>query len=489
MIRPNRRARNRHQARFTQLARSFVGVLVCAVCVACGGETPVVSVQPTLAPSGEAPLPTSDIVIDPSAVPLAPTPIPDPVEPPGACAALDSNGSSGENAQPDTQEDDIKLRYDTKTNTIELEGGRVTSFAALSDQLDDDDLLREVAPGEWLLRANLQIGEDAEVQITAPEVRWLKLRSDASEFVWIKARGGELHFRDVCVTSWDEDANDVDQNYDDGRSFVLARDGAEMTIRNSELSYLGYPANESYGVAYRLKGTGGEIVDSVLGYNYYGVYTFEVSGLVIRGSEVHHSVMYGIDPHTDSRKLVIENNRAHHNGKHGIILAEGCSDSVIRNNVVYKNSLHGIVLYHSSNDNLVEGNQSFANELEGINVNESKGNTIRQNTVYGNMKAGIGVGQSSKQNTVVDNTVYGNGEDGIALYSDATDNTLRGNSISNNGRYGIYVKSKGNEIEGGHEVFGNQVGIYVSVSPGPKVSREDNNIYENAQGDIQTNGT
>lgn len=469
--------------------RLFIAMPVCLVLVACGNaEAPVVSIQLTLVPSDVA-LPTPQIVLKPSAVPPAPTPIADPVESPGQCALLASSPSSSQTVSRDADDGEIELRYDAETNTVELERGRVTSFAALSKAIGEEELLREVAPGEWLLGANLQIGEDAEVEIAAPDVRWLKLRSDTRTFVWIKALGGNLDIRDVCVTSWDEDANGVDQNYDDGRSFVLARDGAEMTIRTSELSYLGYAANESYGVAYRLKGTSGEIIDSMLGYNYYGVYTFEVSGLVIDSNDVHHSVLYGIDPHTDSRKLLIENNRAHHNGKHGIILAEGCSDSVIRNNTVYKNLLHGIVLYQKSNDNLVEGNESFANELEGINVNESKGNTIRQNRVYGNMKAGIGVGQSSKQNTVVDNTVYGNGEDGIALYSDATDNMLRGNSISNNARYGIYVKSKGNEIQGGHEVFGNRVGVYVSVSPGPKVSREDNNIYENAEGDVQLDGT
>jgi parallel beta-helix repeat protein len=162
---------------------------------------------------------------------------------------------------------------------------------------------------------------------------------------------------------------------------VLARNGARMDVYRSELSYLGYEANESYGVAWRLAGTSGEIIDSRFGYNFYGLYAYEASNLVIRGSEVHHSVRYGIDPHTRSNNWLIENNISHDNGKQGIILAEDCTGSVIRNNVVYGNALHGIVLYQRSNHNLVEGNTSYGNGLQGINVNASSHNTLRNNAV------------------------------------------------------------------------------------------------------------
>ncbi len=298
----------------------------------------------------------------------------------------------------------------------------------------------------------------------------------------------QLAFVETCVTSWDSGPNSVDLNYDDGRSFVLARDGARMDIRSSELSYLGYLANESYGVAWRQPGTTGSASDSRFGHNFYGLYSYEASDLVIRDSEVHHSVRYGIDPHTRSNRLLIEGNRSHHNGKQGIILAEECGDSTIRGNTVYDNALHGIVIYQRSNNNVVEGNTSYGNGLQGINVNDSSDNTIRHNTTYDNAEAGLGVGQNAAGNVLVGNTVRHNRKDGISFYSEATGNSVRENVVSGNARYGIYVKSPGNTIDGGNQVFGNAVGIYLNVAPPPAVSLEANRVQDNRAANIRTGG-
>jgi parallel beta-helix repeat protein len=378
--------------------------------------------------------------------------------------------------------------YDSDANTIVLRRSAPMSLPAIARQLGRPEALRELAPGEWLLAANLRIERGAVLHIAGPEVRRLKLRSDSGGFVWIKALGGQLAFVDTCVTSWDRERSAVDENADDGRSFVLARDGARMDIRGSELSYLGYEANESYGVAWRTPGTSGTAVDSRFGYNFYGLYSYEASDLVIRSNEVHHSLRYGIDPHTRSNRLLIEDNVAHHNGKHGIILAEECSDGVVRNNVVFGNLHHGIVIYQRSNNNLVEGNTAYDNALQGINVNDASNNTIRGNQVFGNAEAGIGLGQDASGNQVIGNSVRDNAKDGIYLYSDATSNLLRDNTVSGNARYGVYVKSAGNQIAGGNQVFGNAVGVYLNVSPPPEVSREANRIEGNREADVRTGG-
>jgi parallel beta-helix repeat protein len=382
----------------------------------------------------------------------------------------------------------MTVSYDTETNTIVLRAGAPAGLPALSRALARPAALRELAPGEWLLAANLRVERGAVLRISGPDARRLKLRSDAGGFVWIKALGGQLAFADTCVTSWDAGRDGADENYDDGRAFVLARDGAHMDIRDSELSYLGYDANESYGVAWRTAGTTGSALNSRFGHNFYGLYSYEASDLVIRGNEVHHSVLYGIDPHTRSNHLLIESNISHHNGKHGIILAEECTDSVIRANTVYSNTLHGIVLFQHSNRNLVEGNTSYGNELQGINVNDSSNSIIRGNTAYGNAEAGIGLGQGAADNQVAGNTVSNNLKDGIYLYSDATTNELRDNTVSGNARYGVYIKSEGNRIAGGNQVFGNAVGVYLNVAAPPEISREDNRIYGNREADVRTGG-
>lgn len=374
--------------------------------------------------------------------------------------------------------------YDSKTNTIRLRRGEPTDLPGLAVALGRPELLRELAPGEWLLAANLEIAKGAELRVAGPAVRWLKLRSDAESFVWVKARGGDLSFVDTCVSSWDAGRAGVDEEHADGRSFVLARDGAQMVIRRSAMRHLGYMANESYGVSYRLKGTGGEVVDSDLGHNFYGLYTFEVRGLLIRNNDVHHSVRYGIDPHTDSRDLVIEGNRAYGNGKHGIILAEGVSDSVIRDNLAYDNALHGIVLYDDSNDNLVTGNRVYGNGRQGINVNGADDNRIVGNTVYANGADGIGLGGKARDNRVADNTVRDNAANGIYLYSGARGTTVEGNTVHGNRRNGIYVKAPRNRITGGNRVYENAVGVRLSTDDPPELSRERNEIFDNREADV-----
>ncbi|HEU5097450.1 MAG TPA: right-handed parallel beta-helix repeat-containing protein [Roseiflexaceae bacterium] len=382
----------------------------------------------------------------------------------------------------------MPISYDLKTNTIFLNGNAATTLPALSGALSRPDLLHEQMPGEWILNANLWIGKGAVLDIAGPTVRRLKLRSDSRRFVWIKAFGARLTFADTCVTSWDVGRNSVDTADADGRSFVLAREGARLDILRSELSYLGYFANESYGVAWRQAGTSGAAIDSRFGYNFYGLYSYEASDLVIRGNEVHHSIRYGIDPHTRSNRLSIENNTAHHNGKHGIILAEACSESTIRGNTVYGNGLHGIVIYQRSNGNVIENNISYDNGLQGINVNESSNNVVRRNTVYGNAEAGIGIGQRAASNALIENQVRDNHKDGISFYSDASANVVRENIVSGNVRYGIYVKSPHNTIGARNQIFGNAVGIYLNVTPLPEVSLDTNQVYDNHDANLRIAG-
>ncbi|MEP7189098.1 MAG: right-handed parallel beta-helix repeat-containing protein, partial [Roseiflexaceae bacterium] len=341
------------------------------------------------------------------------------------------------------------------------------------------------SPGEWLLSANLRIEAGARLSVAAPEARWLKLRSDDQGFVWIKAGGGELEFSGTCISSWDAKRKQFDENYQDGRAFVLARDGARMDIHNSDLRYLGYDGSEAYGLAWRLKDTTGQIVDSFVSYNFYGIYSFQVADLVIRGNEADHNVMYGIDPHTQSMRLVIENNVAHDNGKHGIILAEECSNGIIRNNVAYNNLHHGIVIYQRSNDNLVEGNTAYGNGGHGININDSANTIVRGNTVYDNLEAGIGIGQQASATQLLGNAVRANRGDGITLYSNVKGSLLRENTISDNARFGIYVKSAGElSVEGNH-VVGNAVGVYLNTATPPEISQITNRIEGNREADLR----
>jgi parallel beta-helix repeat protein len=377
---------------------------------------------------------------------------------------------------------DPDARYLAATNAIELTGGENVTLSALAEAVDDPDLLRDAGDGVWELRADISVLGDAALRIAAPEVRWLKLISEEGEFASLKPFGGKLEIIGTCITSWDTATNAADTEQDDGRGYLLARDGAEMNIDNAELRFLGSSDVESYGLSWRTEGTTGKITNSVVSHNYFGLYSYEVGGLVVTDNEFHDNSLYGIDPHTGSHNLTIERNVVHDNGKHGIILAEDCVDSVIRDNIVYRNKHHGVVLYLRSDRNVIEGNDSFANAAQGININESNDNIIRNNRVYDNKESGIGITQTSSNNLVENNDGRGNEKDGIRVVSEAAQTTIRANTFGENGRYGIYIDVDGDVDIAGNTIFGNRSGIMLKGSV--VVPDGDNEIFGNMETDI-----
>jgi parallel beta-helix repeat protein len=376
----------------------------------------------------------------------------------------------------------VQAGFDPVQNAVVLSAGQGVTLPALAQAIGNPDLLREEAPGEWLLGADLAVLPGTSVQITAPTARWLKLLSTAGRYASVKAFGGNIDVSGTCITSWDPAKGTVDTESNDGRGFLLARDGAQMTIDHAEIRYLGHGEVESYGLSWRTEGTGGKITDSLVSHNYFGLYSYEVGGLVVADNEFHDNILYGIDPHTGSHNLTIERNVVHDNGKHGIILAEDCVDSVIRDNVVYRNNHHGIVLYLRSNRNTVEGNDSFANAAQGINLNEANDNVIRDNRVYDNTESGIGVTQTSQNNVVEDNQSRGNKQDGIRVVSEAALTTLRANTLGENGRYGVYVDIDGDVDIAGNLIFANRSGIMLKGSA--VVPDGDNAIFDNREASI-----
>ena len=384
-------------------------------------------------------------------------------------------------SEPGPPPSGVRAVYDQATDAIVLSGGTAVTLTALSRAVNRPNALREIEPGEWLLGSDLQVRGDAELRITGPEVRWLKLRSDTTGFASLQAFGGRVEIARTCVTSWDAEQSRADIAYEGGRSFVLARDGAQMVIDRSELRFLGYGERESYGLSWRNPGTGGGITNSIVTDLYFGLYTYAVDGLTVTDNEFARNVLYGIDPHTGSKNIRIERNRVYDNGKHGIILAEDCTDSVIRGNLVYRNNHHGIVLYLRSDRNVVEDNASFGNAAQGIDVNESSDNVIRNNRVYDN-ESGVDVGQRARANLVQDNIVRANRGDGVRLVTDADRTSVRGNVIGDNGRYGVYVDTGGAAELTTNTVFGSRVGLSFAGAVGAK---GDNSVYGNRERDVE----
>jgi parallel beta-helix repeat protein len=397
-------------------------------------------------------------------------------------------------------------RWSASNNRIYVYNGgtmTLTEIRATTPNLPDTALQRvgDAANKVWLLTANIIVEGDTLLNLTG-DVKELRLQSnpsadyttDVTNFISITAGNfdvgsttaglGKIMVNGVKVTSWDTTANGPDTNTADGRAFMRARSAllgsapaqSRMDILSSDVSYLGYEHSESYGLSWKVNGdlgaidVFGNIKNSKIHHNHYGVYSFGLKGAPATasdpgsgqwtGNEVYSNDGYGFDAHDHSDDLVIDSNNVHDNGKvdkkgrHGIILSESCLRAQITNNTSNANGGidvdpvtgepkpegAGIMLHNFSDDGIVEGNTTSNNVDSGIAVFCSVRAQVRGNTVAGNGQYGIRLTVAAKNNTVDDNQISGSGKNGILVQpaSDSNnvcgtltprDNTFTGNTV------------------------------------------------------------
>jgi parallel beta-helix repeat protein len=392
-------------------------------------------------------------------------------------------------------------RWSASNNRIYVYGGgsmTLTDIRATTPSLPDEALQRVDAASEiWLLSANIVVEEDTTLSLKE-DVTELRLKSNASadpatdvtSFVSITAGNfdagsatagaGTILVDGIKITSWDTTANAPDANTADGRAFMRARSAvlnavpriSRMDILNSEIQYLGYEGSERYGLSWKANGdlalvdVLGDVKNSKIHHNHYGVYTFGLQGGQWLGNEVYENDGYGFDAHDHSDDLVIDGNNVHDNGKrdqkgrHGIILSESCLNARITNNTSSNNGGidsttgspegNGIMLHNFADDAIVQGNTTANNVDSGIAVFCSAGAQVSGNTVTGNGQYGIRLTVAARNNTIEGNTIAGSGEYGIFMQpatdsnnvcGDLTprDNTFTGNTVGTSGIAGVKI--------------------------------------------------
>ena len=374
-------------------------------------------------------------------------------------------------------------RYSATSNIIYITGPVSTTLSQVKHLLPQAPLeLIDAAAGTWQLNADLRLEQGATLLLHGSsyggDVSELRLRSEntteADAFVEVRADWGHLDIRGALVTSWDSAAGGPDTEYSTfGRAFMRARsfldaDGqtpreSRMDIIDSEIQHLGFNASESYGLSWKVNGqpganfelydlveVRGDIRDSFIHDNYFGVFTYGASDMQWIGNEVAYNVVYGFDPHDDSDFLTIENNHIHHNGSHGLIASKRCDNLVIRNNLSEFNDGNGIMLHRSSDYSLVELNTSRSNLDSGIALYDSRNNVVRHNVLKQNL-TGIRFSMGSADNLVEHNEIADNTGRGIAFFrgndepspgDDARPkrNLIRGNTVRDNGAEGLRVR-------------------------------------------------
>jgi len=346
-----------------------------------------------------------------------------------------------------------KIIFDEASNIINVKGeGSVVSLPKIYEALNNEKVLQKLDSKEWVLKANLFIRDGVTLVIDDESVSWLKLKSDKNGFVWLKSRNGNILVQNTKVTSWDEDVKSPDNDTLDGRSFIFAEDGGRMDIVNSEISFLGYQDEKEteqssaglFGISWKTRidtfgknMIAGNVIKSKIHDNYFGMYIYGATGMVIENNEVFNNTQYGADFHDGSNNLIIKDNNVYGNGNHGIILSKHVTNNKITGNISYNNKLHGIMLDQQSNNNDVENNVIYGN-VDGIAVYDSHGNLIRNNEI-GENNSGIRANTNSSKNYIEQNKIINN-KNGIFLYDNANKNFVVGNFIKNNIK-GVYIKN------------------------------------------------
>lgn len=339
------------------------------------------------------------------------------------------------------------ISYDQLSNTIFVKGGEsVVTLPKIKQALSASEggALEESRLGEWILRANLYIGKNVTFVVDKRDATYLKLKSDEGGFVWILSQGGSMLFSETKVTSWDESKALPDTDFEKGRSYITAKSNGRMDVVNSEIAYLGYeglpkrggPFGGSYGLSWKITSgrfknelLTGSVVNSSIHDNYFGIYTFGATGVVVSGNKVFENIQYGIDPHDDSNNMLIRDNVVFENGNHGIIASKRCFNNEIYGNVSHGNKLHGIMLDRNSKNNIIEMNTVYGN-IDGIALYDSNDNLVLKNNIYANNQ-GIRLNQKSSFNYIENNQIIANGN-GIHVYGEANKNIFLANNVRNN---------------------------------------------------------
>ncbi|CAM9404971.1 unnamed protein product [Laminaria digitata] len=315
--------------------------------------------------------------------------------------------------------------------------------------------ISDSATGTWLLTEELFVQDGITLNVhgssAGGDADELRLLSTSDTFISLQAHGGSLDFLSTKVFSWDTSKNTPDKDESDGRSYISAVsevvtdesqkcDGranqnmgeARMDIEDSEMAYLGYHGSERYGLTWKVRGycvdksnhelfddvnVYGNIYDSDIHHNNFGVYTYGHQQGDWRRNKMHDNSGYGFDPHDDSDFLTIHDNEVYRNGLHGIIASRRCNGVSIQGNEVYDGSelSAGIFLHRSTDDAIVKGNYVHDNGDAGMAMLESFNADVSDN-IFENNFFGVRFAVGCGHNFFSKNTFSGSKKYTIYFY-------------------------------------------------------------------------
>ena len=315
-----------------------------------------------------------------------------------------------------TDEDESCVDYGASDNTINVDCD--ASFADVIQAIDDPSVLENSGPGEYILKANLEVDEDATFSMNSNDLNWLKI-TDAHGIIV----EGAILINGVRITSWDAASEEfVPQNINGTipRGYVQFADSEGSQIINSEFGYLGYVEPGRRG--FDLFGGGSPSHDMLVkGSKFHnmwmGFYSNGAYNITVDGSEYYNNIKYSLDPHTTTHNMSIKNNWIHDNPI-GPICSDRCWDITIEGNTIQ--DTEGVAIFFSRNmTDSVARNNHVINAQTGVLLSESPNNQVYDNIIEGAEGEGIRLlnpaisDDGSTTGNIIYNNNISNSENGI----------------------------------------------------------------------------
>ncbi len=353
-----------------------------------------------------------------------------------------------------------------------------------AESIKQPDLIRDVGNGIWEIAVQIDVEDNAQLDLTSSSgVHEVRLISRPEASYNLISDGGTINIDGIKLYSWDNspgvDSYDTTFLTENGvmqtRSFAAARYGGRLEIKNAEIMYLGheelnkrvgYGKGEPSGLAWRLRPTGttdpahgpkGIIINSKVHHNYFGMYSYEATGLEIRDSEFYSHYLYGLDPHDYSHGFVVANNLIRDNGHTGLIFSRHCTDNTIYGNTIFNNGSHDFMLDRGSDRNVVYNNTIYDNKFDGIVIYQSSNNAIYDNTIRNHERYGIRLSAEFDPDDLCD---------GLTV-----DNLIRNNHITNTAAMASISRIAPIAI-GCYTEIRMRTGVFVNHLPGKRVPRD-----------------
>jgi mannuronan 5-epimerase len=287
------------------------------------------------------------------------------------------------------EEEQDCIDYDRSENAITVDCDDA-SFLDVVQAINDPGILENSGNGEYILKANLKVGEDSTFEMNSNQDGLLYLKIAGQNGIIVE---GKILIDGVKITSWDiSDQDVIGQNINGTirRGYVQFAGSEGSQIMNSEFGYLGdvEPGRRGFDLF------GGdeavhnmEVRNSSFHNMWMAFYSNGAYNITVDGNEFNNNIKYSLDPHTTTHNMSIRNNWIHNNPI-GPICSDRCWDILIEGNLI--ENTDGVAIFFSRNmtDSIARNNR-VVNAQTGILISESPNNQIYDNIIEGATGEGI----------------------------------------------------------------------------------------------------